>query len=70
MKQYEVFRSEGGYRYAGAICANGPILDSSPWFKTEKEAKAASDAQRARDKKWLQDEMERLGLTEDDLRDA
>ena len=67
MKQYEVFASEGGYRYAGAIWAGGPILDSSPWFKSEAEAKDASDAQRERDAQWLADELDRLGLTEADL---
>jgi len=46
MKQYDVFPSEGGWRYAGAIWAGGPIIDQSPWFASEKAARAAS--QRAR----------------------
>lgn len=42
MKQYDVFKSEGGYRYAGQVCNGGnPVMSSSPWFETEKEAKMA-----------------------------
>jgi hypothetical protein len=67
MKQYQVFESEGGYRFAGSIWAGGPVLDSSPWYETKAEANAASDAQRERDAQWLQEEMDRLGLAEADL---
>jgi hypothetical protein len=67
MKQYDVFASEGGYRYAGAIWAGGPVIDASPWFATADEAKSASDAQRKLDAQWLQEELDRLGLTEADL---
>jgi hypothetical protein len=44
MKQYDVFQSEGGYRYAGQVCncGNPPVMSSSPWFETELEAKKAS----------------------------
>ena len=46
IKQYDVFPSEGGWRYAGAMWAGGPIIDQSPWFATEKAARAASQKAR------------------------
>ena len=49
MKLYEVFSSEGGYRFAGGIWAGFPIIDQSPWFATEEEARRAAKEQKERD---------------------
>ena len=42
MKKYEVFASEGGYRFAGGVYAGGPVIESSPWFKTKAAATKAA----------------------------
>ena len=42
MKLYQVFASEGGYRFAGAIWDGRPILSCSPWFPTEELAQRAA----------------------------
>jgi hypothetical protein len=42
MKRYDVFQSEGGYRYASGIWNGNPIMDSSLWFATKEEALAAA----------------------------
>jgi len=53
MKMYEVFKSEGGYRVAGDIYLDGPVIDSSPWRKTEAEAKKlAKKMKRRAEKEW------------------
>ena len=67
MKVYEIFKSEGGYRFAGAIWAGGPVVENSPWFARVADAKKAAEKQRETDKKWLSDELECLGLAECDL---
>lgn len=67
MKKYEVFASEGGYRYAGEVWASGPVLNSSPWFSTVQEAQDSSDAQRARDEEWMKNELDRIGISASEL---
>lgn len=64
MKQYEVFKSEGGYRYAGLTQNGNPIMNQSPWFATRKEAekraekaRLASSEQLASDLAWLSNEV-------------
>jgi hypothetical protein len=39
MKSFDVFKSEGGYRVALAIWNNGPVMEHSPWFSAEDEAR-------------------------------
>lgn len=49
MKTYDIFISEGGYRVCGATWNDGPIMENSPWFETEEEAKAAAQEMRFKD---------------------
>lgn len=42
MNEYDIFKSEGGYRVCGATCCDGPVIDASPWFKTRQEAEQAA----------------------------
>lgn len=42
MNKFDVFASEGGYRYAGAIHAGGPVMSCSPWFKMIEDAEEAA----------------------------
>lgn len=63
MKLYEVFASEGGYRYAGAIWADGPVIDQSPWFETKDEAEEAAEKARARGERLYDEQLARAGLT-------
>ena len=44
MNKFDVFASEGGYRYAGAIHAGGPVMSCSPWFKMIEDAEAKAAA--------------------------
>ena len=43
MRQYDVYKSEGGYRVACDTYLDCPVTDSSPWFKTKSEAEAYRD---------------------------
>jgi len=34
MNQYDIFKSEGGYRVALNVHNDSPVIDQSPWFET------------------------------------
>ncbi len=40
MKQYDIYKSDGGYRVACETCLGCPVTDSSPWFGTKAKAEA------------------------------
>jgi len=42
MERFDVFRSEGGWRVALSVVGENPVMDNSPWFETERAAKAFS----------------------------
>ena len=68
MEKFDVFASEGGYRYAGRIYLESPVIDQSPWFTTKAKAeKAAKAANKAEQQRCIND-MASLGITEADLR--
>ena len=62
MKLYEIFKSEGGYRFAGALWADDPILSSCPWFAKKEQATRAAKQCVAANDYWASEEMERLGI--------
>lgn len=47
MDKFEIFKSEGGWRYCGALWAGNPVIDQSPWFATRREAEKAARRARA-----------------------
>lgn len=47
MKEYDIFKSEGGYRVCLGVYNDGPIMEHSPWFTDLSVAEAF-----ARDKKF------------------
>ena len=49
MELYDVFKSEGGFRVAGAVYNDCPVMDRSPWFETREEADEAAKEMRFRD---------------------
>ena len=50
MTQYEVFKSEGGYRVAGEIVNGGPVMKKSPWYATKKSAICAANNMKRKNK--------------------
>lgn len=40
MKQYDIYKSDGGYRVACSVRLDCIVTDSSPWFKTKAKAEA------------------------------
>lgn len=62
MKRYQVFASEGGYRFAGAIWAGGPIIDRSPWFPSREAAQKAAKKAKAKEAARVKSERQQLGI--------
>ena len=50
MKKNEVFKSEGGYRVAGAVVNGGPVMKESPWYATKRAAQCAANNKKRADK--------------------
>lgn len=63
MKVYDVFASEGGYRFAGSIWADGPVMDQSPWFETMEAAILAAEEKKADDAAEYLEKVQALGFT-------
>ena len=63
MKLYDIFKSEGGFRFAGALWVGNPIISSCPWFAKKEDAVNAARMKKieAHDN-WANEEMERLGI--------
>lgn len=55
MKQYDVFESEGGFRVAGKVYLDMPVMSESPWYKHRSSANRAAKRMRERDEQWLYD---------------
>ena len=62
MEAYEIFKSEGGFRFAGETYAGGPVIDKSPWFPTKKAAEKAAIKARAKEQDWIAQEKARIGI--------
>jgi hypothetical protein len=43
MKQYDTYKSEGGYRVAREVVNGGPVITGSKWYETKRAAKCASN---------------------------
>jgi len=41
MQRLDIFKSEGGFRIAGAVYNDSPVMDYSPWFETLAAAEKA-----------------------------
>ena len=70
MEKFDVFASEGGYRYAGSVYLGGPVINQSPWFKTKGAAEKAAKYAKNASKMAAEQTMLDLGITEDDLKRA
>lgn len=49
MNQYDIYKSEGGFRVAAEVCNGCPVTKSSPWFRRKSVAAMWRTHQIARD---------------------
>jgi len=67
MKQYDVFKSQGGYGVALGIYLDCPVIGSIRWFEEKEEAETFAKNKKAYDKIYTQFEDNLQYLTQEEV---